>query len=809
MTYHDAIDRLYDLRRHAIEPGTERTEALLAAVDDPHTAYESVQIAGTNGKGSTASTLAAILDQAGYRVGLYTSPHLHSVRERIRVDGWMIPEPAVARFVDAVASDLDEAGATGETPTFFEAVTAMALWYFAEAEVDVAVLEVGIGGRFDATSVVDPVAAAVTSVGLDHTDVLGSTIEEIAADKAAVASGDIPFVTGATGSGRRAVLAERADATVVGADTTADISVAYGGVDDHLEATVEVHAPDWSVSALTPLFGERQAVNVGVAAALARSRWAVDETVIASGIRAVEYPGRGEVVHRDPLVVLDGAHNPDAAEHLAGIVEELSYEALHLVVGVMADKDLPAICEVLPPASSVTACRPSTPRAASERAVAAAFRHAGYEPVVHHRTVDDAVAAVLERAGPDDLVCVTGSLYTVAEARRRWVRSPAARRFDTLDGVATAMERAGVTEADVERLRETGVHRSVHTRVTRSQAATLKQELLSAGGECAVSGVSADGELVDVLMFGTLAQFDEVIRSLESQSQGLASVGTDLRRTLRAGHEPAWSDHPWGGDTPAVMGIVNATPDSFYDGGEAATAEAALDRANRLVAAGADIIDIGGESTRPGGDPVPAAVELDRVVPVIEAVAELDVHVSVDTQKATVAEAAVDAGADLINDISGLADPAMPATAADCGVPIVVGHSLSTPVEPDLPVEYDDVVTTVRRRLGELLRRCERAGIPREDVIVDPGIGFNKSPAESFELIGRVGELRSLGAPVLIGHSQKSLFGSIGYEPGERDAATVATSAIAAARGADIIRVHHVEPTVAAIRSAAALTRTD
>lgn len=809
MTYREAIDRLYALKRHAIEPGTERTAGLLAHLDDPHRSYDAVQIAGTNGKGSTASMLAETLSRHGLRVGLYTSPHLDSVRERIRVDGRPIARGAITRFVDAVGDELDAACAAGRGHTFFEAVTAMALWHFAEAAVDVAVLEVGIGGRHDATSVVDPVATAVTSVGLDHTSVLGDTIEEIAADKTAIARGDVPLVTAAAGRSRTAVLGERADATVVGTDADADVAVDYGGIDDRLEARIDITGHDWSVSTTTPLLGERQAVNAGIAAVLARSVWEVDSTTIAEGIRGVSYPGRGELVQHDPLVLLDGAHNPPAAAHLADTVDELGAPVVHLVVGVMADKDLSAIAAALPPAASVASCAPATQRAEAPSAVASALEQADYDTVEIHRTVDGAVAAALDRAGDDDLVCVTGSLYTVAEARRRWVRSPAVGRVETVDGAARAMARAEVTDPGIARMRHKGVHRTVHLRVTHTQAAYLKQELLSAGGECAVSGVSADGELVDVLLLGTLAQFRRVLRSLEGQTRGLAAIGEDIAAALGLNRQLASGDWPWVTDPPAVMGIVNVTPDSFYDGGEVTDHEAAIERARAHVEAGADIIDIGGESTRPGGDPVPVDRECERVLPVVEAAADLDALVSIDTQKASVAADAIRAGADLVNDVSGLADPAMAPTVADHEVPIVVMHSIATPVEPNLPIEYDDIVTDVRYELAELVRRCERAGIDRSDVIVDPGLGFNKSPAENFELVGRVGELRSLGCPVLIGHSQKSMFGGIGYDPGERDAATTATSAIAAARGADILRVHHVEPTVAAIRSAAALTRTD
>lgn len=506
--------------------------------------------------------------------------------------------------------------------------------------------------------------------------------------------------------------------------------------------------------------------------------------------------------------MLDGAHNPAAVEHLTSVLTDLPYDELHLVVGIMADKDLARICEALPAAATVVACRPDTSRAATTGAISTAFERAGYTSVREHRSVDGAIEVALDEAAPGDAICVTGSLFTVGEARRRWIRHPAVNQLETLDGATTALDRCHVTDAGIRRMRAKVVHRTVQTRVTHTQAAYLKQELLSVGGDCGISGVGADGELVDVLMMATMAQFNRLIRSLEGQTRGLATLATELEQALGIRHEPEWGSWPWS-DRTAVMGIINVTPDSFYDGGEAATYEDALERARNLIEAGADILDIGGESTRPGGDPVSVETELERIIPVIEAVSELDTVVSVDTQKADVAEAAVEAGADIVNDVSGISDPAMAPTVAELDVPIILMHSVSTPVEPDLPVEYDDVVTDVRHHLGDLVKRCERTGIDRSNIIVDPGLGFNKSPGENFELVGRVSELKALGCPVLIGHSQKSMFGGIGYPKGKRDAPTVATSAIAAAKGADIIRVHDVESTVAAVRTAEALTQSD
>jgi dihydropteroate synthase len=189
---------------------------------------------------------------------------------------------------------------------------------------------------------------------------------------------------------------------------------------------------------------------------------------------------------------------------------------------------------------------------------------------------------------------------------------------------------------------------------------------------------------------------------------------------------------------------------------------------------------------------------------VVEALADRDVLVSIDTRKAAVGEAALDAGADVLNDVTGLADPEMRFLAAERGVPVIVMHSIDAPVVPDKEVEYDDVVEDAIEELRERILLAEKAGIPRERVIVDPGLGFGKSKAENFKILGRVGEFKALGCPVLVGHSHKSMFDLVGRGPGERAEATVAATALAVERGADIVRVHDVAANVAAVRVAEA-----
>jgi dihydropteroate synthase len=805
MDYREAATFLFGLRRFRMKPGTVSTERLLSHLGDPDEGGTFVQIAGSNGKGSTARMTESILREAGLDVGLYTSPHVDDVRERVRVNGRPIPKGAVTAFVTGIAEYVTDRAADGEAPTFFEALTALALWHFDREGVDVAVLEVGIGGRHDATSVVDPVASAVTGVSLEHTDVLGDTIGEIARDKAHVAPAEGPLVTAADGEALAAIRSVAGDVLRVGEDG-ADVTAAYGGLTDRYEGSVSIAGDGIDVETRLPLPGAHQATNAGIAAAIARQIANANDEAIASGLRRAHWPGRFEVLDHDPLVVLDGAHNPDACAALARTVEEVDYDDLRLVVGAMHDKDHAGMADALPSPARVHACEPELDRAEDSTVLARIYERRGV-PVETEPAVETALDRALERAGPGDCILVTGSLYTVREARTRYTRLVVPEHHRSLTDARETLERAHVDPVEIRRVAGSGVHRTLTTRLRPRQVEVVVETLRSLGGACAVSGIEDDEERVDVVLSGTLDQFDRLIEGLEERNDGVGPVAEDLREALditggtrEAPDGESEPGYPWEAGT-AVMGILNVTPDSFHDGGEYDATADAIARAEEMVAEGADIVDVGGESTRPGADPVPVAEERDRVVPVIEALEGLDALVSVDTRKAEVAQAALEAGADIVNDVSGLGDPEMRHVVAAHDAVLVVMHSLSAPVDPDREVAYDDVVGDVLRELRETVLLAETAGIDREQIIVDPGFGFGKSATESFELLGRLDEFRALGCPVLAGHSHKSMFGAIGEEPGECLEATIGGTAIAVERGADIVRVHDVAENVPAVRA--------
>ena len=252
-----------------------------------------------------------------------------------------------------------------------------------------------------------------------------------------------------------------------------------------------------------------------------------------------------------------------------------------------------------------------------------------------------------------------------------------------------------------------------------------------------------------------------------------------------------------------VMGIVNVTPDSFSDGGRFDSLEKALAQARRLASEGADILDIGGESTRPGAEPVDARAEIERVVPVIKAVrAELDIPVSIDTMKGEVMRAAVDAGAEMINDVNGLRDPDALTAAVETGVPTCIMHMQGEPRTMQQQPEYDDVVEDLRLYFRERIDTCLAAGMREHNLVLDPGFGFGKSLAHNLDLLDRFGRFREFGLPLLAGISRKSMLGRItGREAADdRVAASVAAGVLAAERGADILRVHDVAETADAVK---------
>ena len=412
MTYAEAVARLLGLRRGEItgmQPGLERIEALLDTLGHPESRYALVQVGGTNGKGSTAAMIAAILKAAGRRVGLYTSPHLVSFRERIRVNGVPITEDAVVDGMDALGTQIARTDAT-----MFESATALALDHFAHEGVDVAVLEVGLGGRGDATTIGRPAATVLTHIDIDHEEWLGSTIESIADAKAAIIRSGTA-ISSAQAPAARAIIERRAaemrvPLLIEGRDL--HVAVRSSGVDG---LRIDCRGPEWALDDLAlPLLGAHQPGNALAAIAAARVVGA-DDAAIRTGLARVRWPGRLSIVRRDPWLILDGAHNPDGARALATSLKALFGDGVRaaFVVGVYADKDARGIFEALSPiASRFILTKVPGERSAEPEALAGMLRD---RPAMVTRSVAEALSVAGAGRGTP-IVCVAGSLALVGEA---------------------------------------------------------------------------------------------------------------------------------------------------------------------------------------------------------------------------------------------------------------------------------------------------------------------------------------------------------------------------------------------------------
>jgi len=341
-------------------------------------------------------------------------------------------------------------------------------------------------------------------------------------------------------------------------------------------------------------------------------------------------------------------------------------------------------------------------------------------------------------------------------------------------------------------------------------APLLKQEMLSVGGDAAHARGVADHSVsaTAVVLIGTWGQYRYLLPKLRRQPFRLREVADEVDRALRAyaAHGPRTVPGAHRslalGDRPSVMGVINVTPDSFSDGGRFLEPEAAGAQAEAMVAEGAAVVDVGAESTRPGATPVAPEAEWRRLGPVLERLrGQVDVPISVDTRHAEVAARAIDAGADLVNDVEGLRSEAMRAVVARTGAAAIVLHMPGDPTVMQERTGYADLRGEVFRWLAEATDRARADGVPADRLLVDPGLGFGKTPAQSLELLVHAGELRSLGYPVVVGPSRKSFLGWAlhGAAPLDRLEAGLAAAVLAADRGAAIVRTHDVGPTVRAL----------
>ena len=409
------------------KPGLEAVAALLERLGSPERRFRSVHVTGTNGKGSTSALIAGILRAAGYSVGLFTSPHLSTWRESIIVDGEKINRDDAAALMGRIRVECEETAKTPglRHPTQFETLTTAAFQHFAERGVDFAVIEVGMGGRLDATNVISPEVAVITNVSLEHTAWLGDTVLKIAREKSGIIKSGCSVVTATTNDEVYNLLSERSHeegATLTRVGTDVKYAVQSSSIDGQ---TLRVDGGLATYSLSTKLLGEYQVVNgataVASAEALIRRGFNIPQRAIVEGIRDTTWPGRFEVVQRNPLVLLDGAKDAEAAKALRRSLNNIPRRRLIVVIAISGDKDISAMVrEIAGAADHVIATSHRVRSRAADPGIIAEEATKLGKPSEVQPDVASAVRRVLEIAEPADAVLVAGSVFLVGEAREHW-----------------------------------------------------------------------------------------------------------------------------------------------------------------------------------------------------------------------------------------------------------------------------------------------------------------------------------------------------------------------------------------------------
>lgn len=410
----------------AYKPGPERVREFAASLGDPQNNFMTIHVAGTNGKGSVSHMLASILQAAGYRTGLYTSPHLLDFRERIRIDGEIITEQAVGDFTEKHKDEMVRLGMT-----FFEMATVMAFDRFSQEKVDVAVIETGLGGRLDATNIITPLVSVITNIGLEHTQYLGGTIPEIATEKAGIIKAGVPVVTGETHPESTPVFISRAAA--LGSPLTfADQTYRVVAAEYRDGLTMyDVAGPDGGEQTLfLDLAGDyqqRNVVTVLTTVDILRQKLDIPNLALHNGIRyaasSTGLAGRWHMLGERPLVVCDTAHNAHGIAQVASQLAHQEYRSLIMVLGFAGDKDIDAIIPLLPRDAHYILTQASAGRAMPVEELRSRFaaHGIGAETAV---PVTEAVRKAVAAASPEDMVYIGGSNFTVAEALPLWKTGP-------------------------------------------------------------------------------------------------------------------------------------------------------------------------------------------------------------------------------------------------------------------------------------------------------------------------------------------------------------------------------------------------
>ena len=424
MTYSEAIQYLYNsapafhlVGAAAYKPGLDNTIALMEHLGNPHTKFRSIHVAGTNGKGSTSHLIAAVLQAAGYKVGLYTSPHLVDFRERIRINGQMIPEVNVVRFVEDHRAFLDQI-----KPSFFETTMALAFDYFAQQQVDIAVVEVGLGGRLDSTNIITPLLSVITNIGYDHTEFLGHTLKDIAREKAGIIKPGVPCVIGETDEETMPVFIEAAQRNGIygeGLETT-DCRIWFADQCGFMRKRRLREAPTCQLQGLYQDKNQQTAyVALQVLRNYTHNTLHITPSAIAKGYADVctltGLRGRWEILNEKPLTICDTGHNSHGIKYVAEQLASLlnTHYTLHMVFGMVSDKDIDVVLGLLPKDATYYFTQAQTHRAIPATELVAKFG-AGRA----FTSVEQAVRAAQKEATDKDIIFIGGSNYVVGEALR-------------------------------------------------------------------------------------------------------------------------------------------------------------------------------------------------------------------------------------------------------------------------------------------------------------------------------------------------------------------------------------------------------
>ena len=427
-TYTEALDYIYDLTKYGMKLGLKNINYLLHLLGEPHKKLKVIHVAGTNGKGSTCSFISSILQSDGHKVGLYTSPHLVDFTERIKINNKPIDRKKVCELLERIKPSIEKVANTPSYghPTFFEVITAMAFLYFFEEQVDFLVLEVGLGGRLDATNVCEPLISVITHVDYDHMDKLGNSLKEIAREK-----GGIIKPEGIVISSNQYEEAYNEIKKITDEKNSLIYSmgreISYEIVKSDIEGIIfDLKGIYHNYKNLhTPLLGRHQADNAATAITAIETLKIrgvkISEEAIRDGLEKVKWTGRLEIIQNNPTLILDGAHNPSGVEIVRNALKEIfAYGRLILVLAIFADKDCKKMIQIIAPeADLIITTKAKSPRAAPPQVIAKeAAQYVDENKIIVKENIPQAINCALSNSKKDDLICITGSLYTVGEAKR-------------------------------------------------------------------------------------------------------------------------------------------------------------------------------------------------------------------------------------------------------------------------------------------------------------------------------------------------------------------------------------------------------